>query len=88
MKSIFTEPENDFTQLSYESWKEEPQWLNSYYAISAVFQKDIAPFPTVELSFKILNNVDKDFKGDTFTIVFYQVEIEKLWESPTQDSDF
>ena len=62
--------------------------MESYYSISAVFQVDYVPFPTIDLSYKVINNVGKHFEGDTFTLVFYQVEIDQIWENPTLDAEY
>ena len=55
--------------------------------MTAVFQVDEAPFPTLTLNYKIENNM-ANFDTEEFNLVFYQVEIEKIWDNPTEESDF
>ena len=63
-------------------------WLDTYYSLIVLFRVDSVPFPTIDLRYIVTNNQAKSFLGDTFTFVFYQVEIDQIWDNPTEDSDY
>ena len=40
------------------------------------------------MRYKILNNRSQTFRSDVFTLVFFQVDIDQIWDDPTPDSDY